>query len=286
MLTRNRFSLFVGMMGALGSCTISFLPRSKEPLQATHSDPVALTGSLKIRWQVDTLSTVGYRLFTEAAYTSLYDTRVALVEKTNNKPVSAKVVEFVFQDLNPGNYVIEMFSRQRRGTGGSGKGRNASLQVTAGKQREYYFEEDAASAYFPAPPGRIRAEMALKGVMGLYDCATPAESIYINQRYPDQVEKFDPFADRVFNFESSFSDTVAVLVDDKLVAKKYMKSNSSGLSDQLKIKASSGAKISIRTTPADCVEFRLKEGYKYLFINRYPVRKWDIAYSNFSRGYY
>ena len=65
-----------------------------------------------------------------------------------------------------------------------------------------------------------------------------------------------------------------------------MKNSSSGLADQVKIKASAGAKINIRTTPNDCVEFSLKEGYKYLFINRYPVRKWDIAYSNYSRGYY
>lgn len=122
--------------------------------------------------------------------------------------------------------------------------------------------------------------------MGLYDCATPTESIYVNQRFPNSIEKFDPLAERAFNFESSFRDTVEVLIDEKVVAKKYMESNSSRLAEQLKIKASSGAKISIRTTPNDCVEFRLKDGYKYLFINRYPVRKWDIAYSNFSRGYY
>lgn len=271
-------------MVALGACTISFLPRNKELPNAVHSNPLALTGSLKIRWQIDSLSTVGYRLFTEATYTSLYDTRVSLIEKSNIRLGSARVFELVIEDLNPGNYVIEMSSRRRRGNGGSGNGRASSLQVTAGKQRDYYFDEN--TAYFPAPPGRIRAEKALKGVLGLYDCAKPTESIYVNQRYPDHIEKFDPAADRVFNFESSFNDTVVVLVDQKIVAKKYMDSNSSGLAAQLKIKATAGAKIAIQTTPNDCVEFDLKEGYKYLFINRYPVRKWDVAYSNFSRGYY
>lgn len=284
MSTRNGSILLIGMMVALGSCTISFLPRSKASLRATHGDPVALTGSLKIRWQVDSLSTVGYRLFTEATYTSLYDTRIPLQERNDRKPVYSKVVEFVFEDLNPGNYIIELFSRQRTAHGGSGKGKYASLQVTAGKQREYNFDQDVA--YFPNPPGRNRAEIALKGVMGLYDCAKPTESIYVNQRFPDHIEKFDPAADRVLNFESSFNDTVVVLVDQKVVAKKYMDSNSSGLAGQLKIKAPAGAQIAIRTTPNDCVEFGLKEGYKYLFINRYPVRKWDIAYSNFGRAYY
>ena len=266
------------------ACTLSFLPRGKEVLSATPSNPIGSTGSLKVSWQVDTLSTVGYRLFTEATYTSLYDTRVTLQQKDNIRSTSSRIVEFAFDDLNPGNYVIEMFSRQRRGTGGSGRGRSSSLQVTAGKRREYYF--DQKETYFPTQPGRMRAEMALKGVMGLYDCAKPTESVYVNQRYPDQIEKFDPLADRVFNFESSFNDTVEVLVNEQVVAKGYMAGNSSGLAGQLKIKAPSGAKIAIRTTPNDCVEFLLKEGYKYLFINRYPIRKWDIAYSNYSRGYY
>lgn len=272
------------LIALIDSCTVSFLPRGKEVLPATLSNPIASTGSLKVRWQVDTLSRVGYRLFTEATYTSLYDTRVTLLEKDNIRSDSSRVVEFVFEDLNPGNYVIEMFSWQRRANGGSGNGRSSSLQVTAGKRREYYF--DQKETYFPTRPGRMRAEMALKGVMGLYDCAKPTESIYVNQRYPDQVEPFNPTTERVFNFESSFNDTVEVLVNEAVVAKRYMAGNSSGLAGQLKIKALSGAKIAIRTTPNDCVEFTLKEGYKYLFINRYPIRKWDIAYSNYSRGYY
>lgn len=280
----NRSIMFIVMIATLGSCTISFLPRNKELLQDIHRNPPELTGSLKVSWRIDTLSTVGYRLFTEAAYTSLYDTRVSLQENNNIKFSSSRIAEFVFEDLNPGNYVIELFSRQRRGSSGSGKGRTVSLQVTAGRQRAYSFDEDVA--YFPTRPGRSRAEIALKGIMGLYDCAKPTESVYVNQRFPNSIEKFDPMAERVLNFESSFNDTVVVLVNQKVVAKKYMDSNSSGLAGQLKIMASPDAVIAIRTTPNDCVEFSLKDGYKYLFINRYPIRKWDISYSNSGRAYY
>ena len=171
----------------------------------------------------------------------------------------------------------------RRGINGQ-TGRLSSVQVTAGKQRAYYLGNEVT--YFDSPPGQINAEVVLKKVMGLYDCATPIESIYINQRFPGSVEKFDPLSERVFNFESSFDDLVEVLVDGQSVARKRMENNSSGLAGQVKIKAPSGAKISIRTTPNDCVEFQLKQGYKYLFINRYPVRQWNISYSNFSRGYF
>lgn len=55
-------------------------------------------------------------------------------------------------------------------------------------------------------------------------------------------------------------DTVVVMVDQKVVAKKYLASHSSGLADQLKIKATSGAKITSQTTPNDCVEFKQKDG--------------------------
>lgn len=81
-------------------------------------------------------------------------------------------------------------------------------------------------------------------------------------------------------------DTVVVMVDQKVVAKKYLARHSSGLADQRKITATSGAKITSQTTPNDCVEFKQKDGYKYLFINRDPTRHWDIAYATFSRGYF
>ena len=156
LMSRLKIGVLSGLLTIIvESCTISFLPRSKEPLHSIHSDPVALTGSLKIRWKIDSLSTVGYRLFTEATYTSLYDTRIPLQQKNDSKRVHSRVVEFVFEDLNPGNYIIELFSRQRTAHGGSGNGRYATLQVTAGKQREYNFDQEVA--YFPTPPGRVRA---------------------------------------------------------------------------------------------------------------------------------
>ena len=205
-----------------------------------------------------------------------------MAQKGAIKPVASGVLEFVIDDLNPGNYVVEVRA-YRKGFNGQ-TGYMSSVQVTAGKQRAYYL--GTGETYFDSPPGQIDANVVLKKVIGIYDCATPTESVYVNKRFPNSSEKFDPSAERLFNFESSFEDIVEVFVDGKPVAKKRMESNSSGLADQLKIRAPARAKISIRTTPNDCVEFQLKDGYKYLFINRYPVRKWNVTYSNYGRAYY
>lgn len=274
------FVLLSLLAGLIHACT-TFTPHT-QPVTRSQNDQMGPTGGLKITWQTDTVTTGSFRLFTEATFTSLNDTHLPLVQRGGIKPVSSGVLQFVIDDLNPGNYVIEIVIF-RKGIPG-GIGRSSSVQVTAGKQREYNFGNEVA--YFPAPPGRLRAEEALKKVMGLYNCNTPTESIYVNQRYPESIEKFNPSEDRVLGFESSFSDTVAVFVDGLLVAKRYMKTSSNGSASQITVKAASGAKISISTTPNDCAEFQLKAGYKYVYINRYPVRKWDIAYSNFSRGYY
>ena len=276
------YSLLAFLTILTESCTVSFLPRVREQNIPTQSRLVALTGGLKITWKTDTITTGSYRIYTEETFNSLTNMRISLGQKGDIKPVTPGILEFIIDDLNPGNYVIEVRA-YRRGINGQ-TGYLSSVQVTAGKQRAYYL--GANETYFDSPPGRIDADVVLKKVIGIYDCATPTESIYLNQRFPDQIEKFDPLAERVFNFESSFGDMVEVFVDGKSVAKKRMESNSSGLADQLKIKAAAGAKIAIRTTPNDCVEFQLKDGYKYLFINRYPVRKWNVAYSNYGRAYY
>lgn len=276
------YALLVASTAVIESCTITFMPRKREQISRLQNDSTPSTGGLKITWQTDTVTTGSFRLFTEATFTSLNDTQIPLLQRGGIKPVSSGVLQFDIDDLNPGNYVIEMFV-QRRGIPG-GIGRSSTVQVTAGKHREYAFGNQVA--FFPAPPGRIRAEQALKKVMGLYNCVAPTETIYVNKRYPESVEKFDPTEDRILGFESSFDDTVAVYVNGTFIERRTLKTSSNGSAGQIRIKAVSGAKISISTTPNDCTEFELKNGYKYLYINRYPARKWDIAYSNFSRGYY
>ena len=274
--------LVVLLISVIEACTITFMPRSRQQTNRLQNDSTASTGGLRITWQTDTVTTGSFRLFTEATFTSLNDQQIPLVQRGAIKPVSSGVLQFDIDDLNPGNYVIEVLV-QRKGISG-GIGRSSSLQVTAGKHREYIFGNQVA--FFPAPPGRVRAEQALKKVMGLYNCIAPTETIYVNKRYPQSIEKFDPVEDRILGFESSFDDTVAVYVNGTLVERRTLKTSSNGSAGQIRIKAAAGAKISISTTPNDCTEFDLKYGYKYLYINRYPVRKWDIAYSNFSRGYY
>lgn len=274
--------LLMLVTGVIESCTITLMPRHRGQASHFQNDSTSSTGGLHITWQTDTVTTGSFRLFTEATFTSLNDTQIPLVQRGGIKPVSSGLLQFDIEDLNPGNYVIELFV-QRRGIPG-GIGRSSSVQVTAGKHRTYTFGNQVA--YFPAPPGRIRAEQALKKVMGLYNCVTPTETIYVNKRYPESFERFDPAEDRIFGFEASFDDTVAVYVNGTLVERRTLKTSSNGSAGQIRVKAAAGAKISISTTPNDCLEFELKDGFKYLYINRYPVRKWDIAYSNFSRGYY
>lgn len=276
------YALLMLTAGVIESCTITFMPRKREQSSHLQNDSAPSTGGLKITWQTDTVTTGSFRLYTEATYTSLNDTQIPLLQRGGIKPVSSGVLQFDIDDLNPGNYVIEI-GIQRKGISG-GIGRSSSVQVTAGKHREYDFGNQVA--FYPAPSGRIRAEQALKKVMGLYNCVAPTETIYVNKRYPESVEKFDPTEDRILGFESSFSDTVAVYVNGTFIERRTLKTSSNGSAGQIRIKAVSGAKISISTTPNDCMEFELKNGYKYLYINRYPARKWDIAYSNFSRGYY
>ena len=270
------------VMVATESCTIILMPRGREQVNRLRNDSTVSTGGLRMIWRTDTVTTGSYRLFTEATFTSLNDQHMPLIQRGGIKPVSSGLLQFDIDDLNPGNYVIEMVA-YRRGVSG-GFGRSSSVQVTAGKHREYTFGDQVA--FFPAPPGRVRAEEALKKVMGLDNCIAPTETVYVNKRYPDSIEKFDPTEDRIIGFESSFDDTVAIYVNGTLVERRTLKTSSNGSAGQVRIKAKTGAKISISTTPNDCMEFELKDGYKYLFINRYPARKWDIAYSNFSRGYY
>lgn len=127
-------------MSLLESCSTLLVPHTSEQTTHTKDDQIGSTGGLKITWKTDTITTGSYRLYTEATFSSLTDTRVSLAQKGNIKPVSSGVLEFVIDDLNPGNL--------------------SGVQVTAGKQRAYYFANDLT--YFDSPPGQINAAVALK----------------------------------------------------------------------------------------------------------------------------
>ena len=281
LIMKPAFLIFTITLVLSYSCTLTMGPnRANQPSAITEQ----ATGSLKIIYKTDTVISARIRLYTEATYTSLSDQRIPLVTLADVKPIARGIIQFEINDLNPGNYIVDISAHTRiSGRSRSGVGHIASVQVTAGKHREYNL---ATEPSIPAYAGRIMAESALKKIVGFVNCTEPTESIYVNKKYPESIEKFDPFAERVFGFESSFQDTVYVYVDDRFASKTFLSTSSNGSAGQLRVKASAGSKVSLRTTPNDCVEFRLKDGYKYLYINRYPVRKWDIAYSNFSRAYY
>ena len=115
-------------------------------------------------------------------------------------------------------------------------------------------------------------------------CLPALESVYVNNRYPDQIEPYNPDSARVFVFEQEFQDTVSVLIANKLIAKKHLQTQSNGLAAGVNINAQSNNEITI-TTNRSCTSFRLKDGYKYVYINQVQGREWTIAYSNFNRGY-
>lgn len=113
-------------------------------------------------------------------------------------------------------------------------------------------------------------------------CGPVSESVYVNERYPASIEPFDRNAARVFTFEEGFADTVSVFVDDALVAKRYLQTESNGLAGRIEVNARANAQITLVAT-TDCARFGLRDGYKYLYIRK---RGWAVAYSNFSRGYF
>ena len=115
-------------------------------------------------------------------------------------------------------------------------------------------------------------------------CRPVTESIYMNDRFPSQTEQFHPDSLRAFNFEYDFKDSVAISVRGSSVAKKYIATTTSGLAGVFLVKAQANDEIIISTTNG-CAHFRLKDGYKFLYINRVENKDWRVTYSNVGRGY-
>ncbi|RRB00744.1 hypothetical protein [Larkinella rosea] len=117
------------------------------------------------------------------------------------------------------------------------------------------------------------------------DCVSVSESVYVNDRFPTHIEKYDPNSPRIVNFENDFKDTVSVWINDKVVATKYLETKSTGLADKVIIKAQPNDEIVFKTTHS-CARFKLCGGYNYLYIRRSVNKGWEVAYSNFSKGYF
>lgn len=88
----------------------------------SKDDPAPTTGGLHII----TTGSGRYALYTE----NLYRTGPALQEGMLQSNGTGKA-EVTIDDLNPGSYIFQM--------GPAGNNYNKSVQVTAGKKRDYYF---------------------------------------------------------------------------------------------------------------------------------------------------
>lgn len=117
------------------------------------------------------------------------------------------------------------------------------------------------------------------------NCRSVSESVFVNERYPSDIEQFNSDSLRVFTFELDFKDTVSVSTSNTVLAKSYLITKSSGFAGQLKVKAQPDEEIVINTATS-CAHFKLRDGYKYLYINRLENKNWTVEYSNFGRGYY
>lgn len=131
---------------------------------------------------------------------------------------------------------------------------------------------------------------AITGLLGCKlgiesECRSVSESVFVNKQHPSDIETFSSDSLRVFTFELDFKDTVSVSSANKILAKGYLTTKSNGLAGQLKVKAQSNEEIVINTSNG-CAHFKLRDGYKYLYVNRSNNKNWTIEYSNFGRGYF
>ncbi|MFC5410002.1 hypothetical protein ACFPMF_11830 [Larkinella bovis] len=116
-------------------------------------------------------------------------------------------------------------------------------------------------------------------------CRPATERIYINQRFPDRAETFHPDSLRVFLFETQFDNTVSIQVGNSVIARQHLLTGPNGLAGRVFVRAKSQEKVVIRTAN-QCTYFKLKDGYKYLYIDKQRNLGWHIEYSNFSRAYF
>jgi hypothetical protein len=125
-------------------------------------------------------------------------------------------------------------------------------------------------------------------VKKLVECPYPDEKISIPPVHPKLIEKYDPAAAKVFMFEEGFKDTISIWVADKLIFKKYMKSDAEGgFADRANIKVKPKTEVTFRMVEQGCTRFRLKKGYKYIYVQRdYNNGQWGLTYSNYRRGYW
>jgi hypothetical protein len=116
-------------------------------------------------------------------------------------------------------------------------------------------------------------------------CRSVSESVYVNERFPADTAIYSPDSARVFMFEYDFNESISLSVNNNLIAQADFVTTTAGLAGRLVVKAKPTDEIVISTTNG-CAHFKLRDGYKYLYINRLNNKDWRIAYSNYGRGYF
>lgn len=116
-------------------------------------------------------------------------------------------------------------------------------------------------------------------------CRSVTERIYVNDRFPSGNEKFNPDSMRVLTFEYDFNDSVAVFSGNNRLAGGFMATGSNGYAGRLRISAQPNEELTLVTTHG-CAHFRLKDGYRYLYITRQDNTRWEVAYANIGKGYF
>ena len=91
----------------------------------------------------------------------------------------------------------------------------------------------------------------------------------------------------IFVFENGFDDTVSVIVDKKLITKRYMESTSAGaVIGVVVVPRPWLGEVVIKTNNSTCTQFCLSTGYLFAYINLDRFGKWFVTYSNYERIYY
>ena len=115
-------------------------------------------------------------------------------------------------------------------------------------------------------------------------CPLAKDSIWSDKRSP-----FKNYKNKTtLIFETGFSDTISVIIDGKLIVKRYMKTDPSGgavIGTTIVTRPRVG-KVVMKANDSTCTEFVLKQGYSYAYISRDQSGKWFVTYSNYERAYY
>ncbi len=120
------------------------------------------------------------------------------------------------------------------------------------------------------------------------DCPVAKDSVW-HQLHKLSTVKLERYEQKtIFTFEEIKSDTIAILVDGKRIAKGYMvTAGDVGRVDKtIVVTRPKVGMIILKTINHGCTQFRLRKGYKYVYINQTLSDEWHITYSNFRRMYF